>query len=205
MGGSRRCCRGAVLDLPLQLGSTCSRVPRCCCSLSCSALRWSHTIIAVLLGQHPQDRCLSSLPGLGGTGRAALLQGGCNPQAGTAHAMPRHALLSHLPGMGTGDSGYAAGRSLRLLPPPLAALHGCHNCEGAPRVLTCAQGRRGRRVPGLGGERLTPRWWGWGPRAGPGEPPPHSFCLRVCLSGRAGAACALSANAAPCFLMLMLL
>lgn len=38
-----------------------------------------------------------------------------------------------------------------------------------------------------------------------GGAPPHSFCLRVCLSGRAGAACALSANAAPCFLMLMLL
>lgn len=119
-----------------------------------------------------------------------------------------HALPPARDGDGDGDSGCAAGRSLRLLFLPLAAL-GATIVRGT-HIPGLRPGARRAQSPWAGwqvtpSQLLTPRWWGWGPRARLGEPPPHSFCLRVCLSGRAGAACALSANAAPCFLMLMLL
>lgn len=65
---------------------------------------------------------------------------------------------------------------------PSPALCGQHHGEEAPTLLSCAQGHRGRRFP-RGGWRVTPgqlpapRWWGWGPQAGRGEPPSPTFLL----------------------------
>lgn len=143
------------------------------------------------------------LPGLGGTAA-----GGLQPAGRSCPSLPCRAF----PPARDGDVGTVA--VLQAVPEaallPLAALCGCHDCEGGTHTPELCPGARRAQSPWAGwrvtpSQLLAPRWWGWGPRAGPEEPPPHSFCLRVCLSGRAGAACALSANAAPCFLMLMLL
>lgn len=171
--------QGAVLVLPVQLGAAALRFT--VLLLVLLSPRMVPPLLLVLLGQHPGTGPCPCPPGLSDTRQ----------------------------GWGRGNRGRAAGRSLGAAPRPgtlwVPRWRGVsctpELCSGTQRVQS-PQGAwwvTPSQLPATAVVGLrTPGWVG-------GAPPKHSFCLRVCLSGRAGAACALSANAAPRFLMLMLL